>query len=59
VRTEERAIARDWQTAQLFGIAVNNPKEFPRLSKLLPTKKAAYDKPKMKKEAASRGLRVP
>ncbi|MCK9571578.1 hypothetical protein M0R72_21690 [Candidatus Pacearchaeota archaeon] len=57
MRAEERAIAHDWQTAQLFGIAVNNPKEFPRLSKLLPNK--AINKQKMKQEAANRGLRIP
>jgi hypothetical protein len=43
---------------QLIGIAFNNPKEYPRLSKLLP-KAATYDKQKMEQEAAAHGLRVP
>jgi hypothetical protein len=47
-----------WQLGQLIGIAVNAPKEYPKLAALLP-KKISCDRQQIKKEAEAIGLRIP
>jgi hypothetical protein len=60
--SEERdaKIARDWQLAQLVAIAMNDPKKFPKLDKLLPkpqVKRQLDDN--MREEARAIGMRIP
>lgn len=42
---KDELIAHNWQLGQLVAIAVNNPKEYPRLETLLPKPKKPEPKP--------------
>jgi hypothetical protein len=60
---DENQLSHEWFLAKLIGIAFNNPKDYPKLSEVLPSKpKPSQEKTNWnarRREAAKYGLRIP